>query len=164
MLHLVWALVFPVAPLLHQWALLQSGILQQGCFGASGSRCGYKRCFLVGFKKETPVASAFSKCETLTSPLARGNSICERVEELGSWSIPSSGERMSFILDYMVDSARSKLFIAGCEPAAAWIITQNASCSSGRQTWKWILSHNNVVSVTLKLRRRSAVTVLSNFS
>ena len=32
-----------------------------------------------------------------------------------------------------------------------------------RQTWKWILPHNNVVCVTLVLRRRSAVTVLSKF-
>ena len=32
-LHLVWALVFPAAPLLHQWAPLQSGISQPGYFG-----------------------------------------------------------------------------------------------------------------------------------
>ena len=34
--------------------------------------------------------------------------ISERVEELECWSVPSSGERVSIMLDCMVDSARSK--------------------------------------------------------
>ena len=37
--------------------------------------------------------------------------ISERVEELESWSVPSSEERVSIMLDCIVDSARSKAFV-----------------------------------------------------
>ena len=89
--------------------------------------------------------------------------ISERVEQFESWSVPSSGERVSIMLDCMVDSAGQQLLIADCESAAVWIITQNTSSSSGRRARMWVLPHN-VVCVTLELRRRSSDTVLSKFA
>ena len=133
MLHLVWALVFHDVLVRLVLAVVANVVFS---LGSRKNTCNL--CFQQ--VRDIDVIARVGQEHLRTS----GARVLVDAEQWGA------GERRAGLHGRQ---SQVKALVRRLRAAAAWIITQSPSCSSGRQTWKWILPHNNVVCVTLEQKR-----------